>query len=141
MDLRGDHLRDAERLDDLRDRITIKTENTGTFELLGRRVTHVKGKITVDQFDYIKLIKPIYVPATRRKRPQAALTPQELTSFMSLTQQLAWPARSTVPTLAYDVSELQQKTSDAKVEDMIRANFVLREAVSHARAGDCLVFK
>jgi len=45
-----------------------------------------------------------------------------------LTQQLAWPARTSLPELAYLVSELQQKTPTATVADLGRANFVLKQA-------------
>ena len=125
----------------LRKLINIKVEKTGEFEILGRRVTHTPNEIKVDQFEYVKKIKTVFVPAIRRKMPNASLLPQEVTQLQSLTQQLAWPARTTMPGLAYLVSELQQKTSKATVSELVRANWVLRHAQEMARNGQCLKFR
>ena len=42
--------------------------------------------------------------------------------------QLAWPARESMPQLAYSVSDLQQKTNQATIHDLMHANNVLRLA-------------
>ena len=41
---------------------------------------------------------------------------------------MAWPARSTLPGLAYDVSDLQQRSKELTVSELVRANGVLRMA-------------
>ena len=47
---------------------------------------------------------------------------------MSLVGQLAWAARESLPHIAYDVSDLQQRFNVATVAELIRANSVLRTA-------------
>ena len=69
----------------------------------------------------------------RKKLRDALLTPGERTQYLSLTQQLSWPARTTMPGLCYLVSELQQKTSNATVADLTRCNWVLRQAQEMSR--------
>ena len=55
--------------------------------------------ITIDHPDYIKHIKPNYIPAHRRKTPQGKATEEDMAKFKSFVQQLAWPARSIMPEL------------------------------------------
>ncbi len=43
-------------------------------------------------------------------------------------QQMSWPARTTLPGLAYDVSDLQQRTPDLQVGMLTKANSILRTA-------------
>ena len=127
--------------DELRKLIKVKVEKNGTFEILGRRLTQKPGSVQVDQFDYVKGLRPVPMTAARRKQREAKLTPQEVTQYLSITQQLAWPARTTMPRLAYLVSYLQQRTPEATVADLTRANWVLRQAQEMGRQGDCLMFK
>jgi len=63
-----------------------------------------------------------------------------MTQYRSLVQQLAWPARTTLPSIAYKVSDLQQRTSEATVADLVRANFVLRAAQEKTYQGHGLWF-
>ena len=65
---------------------------------------------------------------------------KELTEFRSIVQQLAWLARATMPSIAYDVSDLQQRTPEATVADMMRANSVVRDAQKKAQEDVCLSF-
>ena len=47
---------------------------------------------------------------------------------MSLVEQLAWAARESLPHIAYDVSDLQQRFNTATIAALVRANSVLRTA-------------
>ena len=64
-----------------------------------------------------------------------------MTQYCSLVQQLAWPARTTLPSIAYEVSDVQQRTSEATLADVVRANFVLRAAQEKTRQGHGLWFR
>ena len=108
-------------------------EKSGTFEILGRRLTQTKDMVVLDQHEYVRNVKPIPVSSERKKLRDALLTPGERTQYLSLTQQLSWPARTTMPGLCYLVSELQQKTSNATVADLTRCNWVLRQAQEMSR--------
>ena len=80
------------------------------------------------------------IPMARRKQSTSSLTPKELHDYRSLVGQLAWPARQVMPQLAYHVSDLQQKTSQATVHDLVHANRVLEWAKQWSAAGIRLKF-
>ena len=107
----------------------IGTEKTKSFDFLGR---HIEQKadfsITIDQHQYVKNLVRVHIPKNRRNTPKAKLTDKELSEYRSIVGQLAWPARETMPQLAYSVSDLQQKTSCATVHDLSHANNVLKLA-------------
>ena len=80
------------------------------------------------------------VPMARRKQSLSPLTPKELHDYRSLVGQLAWPARQVMPQLAYHVSDLQQKTAQATVHDLVHANHVLEWAKQWSASGIRLKF-
>ena len=78
----------------------------------------------------------------RMRQSNQKLTPAELAHYRSLVGQLAWPARETMPQLAYAVSDLQQKTEGSTVKDLVHANRVLTTAKNWAcRDNQCLIFR
>jgi len=125
----------------LRKKINIKTEQANNFTVLGREVKQTPDMIEVSQEKYVRGIKPVYIPAVRRRQPDAPLLAQEQTAYNSLVAQLAWPARSTLPGLCFDVSDLQQRSRSAKISDLVRCNTVLRYAQTMVQRGVCLRFK
>ena len=126
----------------LRELINIGKEQRGSFEFLGRHVEQAEDyTIRVDQHEYVRKIKPIYIPASRRRTPSDSLTGVELSQYLSLVQQLAWPVRTTLVRHAYLVSDLQQKTAKATVADLVRANFVRRELLKATDDGETLTFR
>ena len=76
----------------------------------------------------------------RRSQPTSKLNLKELHDYRSLTGQLAWPARESMPQLAYSVSDLQQKVSQATVGDLVHANNVLNLAKKNVEEGQTLRF-
>ena len=119
--------------DYVRKHLNVKKEHQKEFTFLGKRIRQDDaGNVLVDQPLYIKEIEPIYLPAHRRRDSQADATTEEVTKYKSLTQQLAWPARSSMPELCFDVSDLQQRAENLKIEQIARANMVLRNAKSLA---------
>ena len=84
----------------------------------------------------------MYVPRERRNQPKSALTPDERHSFRSIVGQLAWPAKESMPQLAYAVSDLQQRASCATIHDLVHANNVLSLAKKWAESdSQKLVFR
>ena len=94
--------------------------------------------IEVDQHEYVKSLERVFVPESRRATPKAKLTPKELHDYRSITGQLAWPARETMPQIAYSVSDLQQKVAEATIGDLIHANNVLNQAKKNVEQGQKL---
>ena len=114
----------------------MEKEKLGDFTFLGNHFhQEPDGSVFIDQVDYIQGIKANYIPAARRRTPTAKATDEERTKFKSLTQQLAWPARSTMPELCFSVSDLQQRAEELDVAGMVKANTTLRLAKQRVEAG------
>ena len=120
----------------------IGKEKTKEFDFLGRRVTQKDDySIPIDQHQYVKNLERVFIPKERRQKPQSPLTPKELSDYRSIVGQLAWPARESMPQLAYTVSDLQQKTAQATVHDLAHANNALSLAKRWAKEDkQCLRF-
>ena len=82
----------------------------------------------VDQKSYVNDVKAVFIPTTRRADAASPLTVEEKSSLMSLVGQLAWAARESLPHIAYDVSDLQQRFNVATIAELVRASSVLRTA-------------
>ena len=99
------------------------------FTFLGRNVSQQPDKsIHVSMPNYLDDVKPIFIPKIRRSTPDQAVTGPEKTELMSLVGQLAWVARETLPQIAYEVSDLQQRFNQGTVAELVKANHVLRKA-------------
>lgn len=64
--------------------------------------------------DYLSGIKPIPISRTRRKQKNDKVTPQEATTYKSLSVSLLWIGCSTLPQATYAASCLQQKLASQK---------------------------
>ena len=124
-----------------RSKFIIGKEEYDSFTFLCRHVRqHQDFSIEVDQHDYVRGIQRVKVSKDRRSQPASKLNLKELHDYRSLTGQLAWPARETMPQLAYSVSDLQQKVSQATVGDLVHANNVLNLAKKNVEDGQTLRF-
>jgi len=121
----------------------------GDFEFTGRRVKQNKDfSIEVDQHGYWKKVDPVFIPRARRSQPEDPLTHDEFVALRSLVGKLSWPARESCPTLAWDVSYLQQSMGldsegrqKAQVQHLVFANKALAKAKTNASKGERLHFK
>ena len=124
----------------LRGRFTISKAESGQFKYTGLNIKQTKSEITVDQIEYIKSIKPIDIK--RVGRGETKLNKAEFKKYRALTGQLSWAAENTRPDIAYDVRELATKNKDATLEDLTKANKVLKKAqkedvkIKYAKLGD-----
>ncbi len=85
-------------------------------------------EIDLMQRGYFDDVEPISVDKRRRAHLEAALTAPEFKQLRSLIGKLAWPARQTMPQIAIDVSEAQQKMAEPVVSRLLEANALLRKA-------------
>ncbi len=122
--------------------LNVTKEKLKEFVFLGKRFRQREDvSIFVDQMDYSKEIKSIYIPASRRRQSSELADEAEKTKSKSLVQQLAWPARSIMPELCYSVSDIQQRANDSlDIATMIRASTTLRVAKERAKAGHGIYF-
>ncbi len=114
-------------IESLRQKVKIGTEDEQEFDFLGRHVKQLDDyTIEIDQHTYVKNIERVKQCKDRMtKDKNQKLDAKEMNQFRSLVGQLAWPARESMPQLAYAVSDLQQRTSEATVHDLSHANRVL----------------
>ena len=109
--------------------IPIEKRKSGSFTFLGRTVTQLDDfSFVIDQKSYVDDVKPVFIPKARRSEATSTLTAEEKGNLMSLVGQLAWAARESLPHIAYDVSDLQQRVNTATIAELVRANSVLRTA-------------
>ena len=128
-------------MDYCRSKFVIGKEEYDSFNFLGRHVKqNLDFSIEVDQHEYVKGLQRVHVSKERRTQPTSKLNHKELHDYRSLTGQLAWPARESMPQLAYSVSDLQQKVSQATVGDLVHANNVLNLAKKNVEDGQTLRF-
>ena len=128
-------------LQHIRATLTLCKEEADDFVFLGRHVVqHDDCSIEIDQHAYVKSIEKVRVPQDRRRQSSESLQPAEIHSYRSLVGQLAWPARESMPQIAYLVSDLQQRVSGATVNDLVHANNVLQLALRHVNEDQKLRF-
>ena len=100
----------------LRSKFTIGKEEYDDFTFLGRHVHQNKDfSIDIDQHEYVKGLESVKVSRERRGKGKSPLTAKELHDYRSIVGQLAWPARESMPQLAYAVSDLQQKVAQGSI--------------------------
>ena len=129
-------------MEHIRSKFTIGKEEHGEFTFLGRRVKQNSDfSVEIDQHDYVKALERVVVARERRQQSTSPLTSKELHDYRSLVGQLAWPARETMPQLAYAVSDLQQKVAKATVGDLVHANNVLNVAKRSVQQNQKLNFR
>ena len=126
----------------LRKKFIIGKEEFDDFVFLGRHVVQKKNfEIEIDQKEYVQSLTKVAVSKDRRAQTKSRLTAKEEHDYRSIVGQLAWPARESMPQLAYSVSDLQQKVAQATVGDLVHANNVLNAAKRQVAQGQKLNFK
>ena len=98
-------------------------------------MTHSEDCVVIQQHQYTRNMRPIMVAKARKQQKTASLTPEEMTQYLSLTQQLSWPV-TTLPGLNYLVSDLQQRTAGALVSDLVPIGCSGKHRSSAGRVGN-----
>ena len=106
-------------LDALEKVIPIKRKR-GDMVFSGRELSQGKNMIiTLRQTKFLDGAQPIPLTKERNQNRTALQTPGEATSYRSLTQKLAWLARTSAPGVAFEVSEAQQLVPEATVQHIV----------------------
>ena len=85
-------------------------------------------EIELTQKGYFDEVQPIPIDKKRKTQLGAPLTVHETKQLRSLIGKLAWPARETMPQIAFGVSEAQQKMAEPVVARLLEINASLRKA-------------
>ena len=124
----GTDLFEKEIMNPLRSIYEIRTEHVNSFKYLGLNIKQNKSAIMIDQVAYIQNISPIHIGKERLSQKQDSVSNEELKSLRILIGQLNWVATQTRPDLLFGCCELMSFTKNAKVEDLIKANKLLKQA-------------
>ena len=128
-----------DRLQQLLDRYTIKTVESGTFRFCGREVIQYSYfSVSVRCKDTTEKIEPVIDDPKGRKQLDLARD-HEIAQLRSVVGSSAWVARHCRPQLSYGVNKLQSTCGSATLDDLRFANKVLQEAKESSDDG--LFFK
>jgi hypothetical protein len=108
-------------------KIVIGSTNTATFRYIGVHLSQEKDfSVTIDQVDYAGSLEEVELSRQRSAQRSSNLEKGESDEFRSLLGQLNWLATQTRPDIAFDVCELSSSLSGATIEEVLRANKVLK---------------
>ena len=128
-----------DRVQQLLDRYTIKTVESGTFRFCGREVTqHSDFSVSVKCKDTTEKIEPVRYDPKGRKQTDLARD-HEIAQLRSVVGSLAWVPRQCRTQLSYGVNKLQSVCGTATLDDLRFANKLLQEAKESSDDG--LFFK
>ena len=104
----------------------VGSTSCGSFKYIGINVSqNSSGVVSVDQNDYVSHLKEISLnPCYRRKTD--VIDDKDKSNFRSLVGQLNWVATQTRPEVSFDVCQLTSVFDTATVEDVQRANKVVK---------------
>ena len=108
---------------------------TDSFEYCGCKCEVAQDHLLLQQTSYLNKMKPITIPAERKKDPNASLTPKETSMLRGLIGGLQWPATQTAPYLQCAVSQLAGEISTATINTIEHGHKVLRMAKSNSDTG------
>ena len=112
----------------MKQKLVVGTSSDGkSFRYIGVNITQDGDIIGLHQNDYIDSLGEIYLSRERASHRMSQLGKQELEEFRALVGQLNWLSTQTRPDVAYDVCELSTVVSKATVDDVIRANKVVKK--------------
>ena len=115
----------------LREAFVIGSEYSRAFKYLGLDLKQTKDhQILLDQNLYLTSINEIQINKDRLNLKNSPLTYEELKDYQILIGQLGWVASQTRPDLSFDVCDLSRKVKHTAVNDLLRANKVLKKAKS-----------
>eukprot|EP00971_Amphidinium_carterae_P033188 653498-Amphidinium_carterae.1 len=114
--------------------VNCKVNDGPNFTFLGRdiRVGAPGGCIEIDDCTYARGLSIIHLPRARKQQPEETPSEMEQSQYLSLTQQLVWLSRTTMPDLCYGVSRAQQRLSALSIQDLLDLDNLVRYAQKQA---------
>ena len=107
-------------------RLQIGSTSEKSFKYIGVNLDETEQGIRLHQQDYIAALNAVKLSKEREIRRNDALGTKELESYRALVGQLNWLSTQTRPDISFSVCELSKKCKDAKVNDIVQANKVVK---------------
>ena len=107
-------------------RLRIGSTSENSFKYIGVNLDETEQGIRLHQQDYIAALNAVKLSKEREIRRNDALGTKELESYRALVGQLNWLSTQTRPDISFSVCELSKKCKDAKVNDIVQANKVVK---------------
>ena len=114
-------------VDKLENTFKIGKQEQGNFKYIGLRITQQDKHIIMDQDAYVEGLLPIPINASRASQKQETLNKEEITQLRSIIGQINWVANQTRPDVCFENLELSVSMKDPKIEDIIKANKVVKK--------------
>ena len=102
-----------------------------SFKYCGINIDQTEDCITVSQNDYISSMCQVHLPSKGTLDRSRLLNEDEKRSFRSIVGQLNWISTQSRPDISFDVSQLSSRFKNAKVEDIMKANKVVKRVMSN----------
>ena len=93
------------------------------------------GSILVHQPSYAQKIQPIALSKERRSQRLAECTEEEITQLRGLLGALSWLSKESRPDLSGRTALLQQTMPRPRIQDLLEANLLAKEAKDYAELG------
>ena len=91
-----------------------------------------KGRIHLDQKEYVNKIDPIQIDRSRRKQENTQVDEKEKQDLRGIIGSLQYAASNTRPDLSARLSLLQARINCATIRDLLEANRLLSDAKKHS---------
>ena len=128
----------AEIMKQIRKAFAIGSEASTPIKYLGINLDKVDGEIMFSQQSYIESVDEVDL-RTHKDEKERDLNPEEQSAYHAICGQLNWICcTQSRPDISYDVCQLSAKLNDAKVNDVLLANKVVKKV---KRENICLKFK
>ena len=114
----------------IRSSFLVSTEKNGIVRYVGLRLSHGIENIELDQFSYVKNILLIVITKARTLQKDSLLNQSEVSQLRSLVGQILWAANQTRPDISFDACMLAAKLKNARVQDILDANKVVKKIKS-----------
>ena len=108
----------------------------GDGRFVGKDIKYYKdGRILLHQPAYAQKIQPIAISKERKSQKLSECSEEEITQLRGLLGALSWLSKETRPDLSGRTALLQQTMPRPRVQDMLEANILAKEAKEHADLG------
>ena len=90
----------------------------GDYLYCGHRIKQAGGRLTLDQEEFAKQVKPLVINPERSRQPQEDVTNAERTQIRAFAGKLGWLGRTTRPDLLVAQIKASSAVTHAKVKDL-----------------------